>query len=365
MKKVKVLLLISLILPFLSGCIIKEKDITQIVFPVTIMISKEEDKYRLHMLRLSNSMSSKIELESGLQDTMYSTLTFEGNTISEASEKIGVVTNGNISAIKVRSLILHESLFTNSSINYRQITAYIINNPLYRTNIYVYYTKDDPDKILNINSLNFSTNTHFYLTRPDKKHLNDIILPSKLLDTAKSYVDNKRMFYLPSLKMSTDHVKQENEGELKEVNYYVIDGGYFLTKDGEFKFIDIEHLKGFRWKGKNDYFDIELGDEQNLLNVKVEDCSWKTSIKDGNIYVDIKATSKINYNHTDHNSLEVEELLKNRIKDEIIETYQYAYNDIDIYWFNDLSYRLNKKIDSDDTFNLNINSIIKNTIYEY
>lgn len=364
MKHFKILFLISMVVTF-SGCVIQEKDITQLVFPVTIMISKENENYKIHMLRLSNSTSSKIELESGLQDTMYSTLSFEGRTISEASEKIGIVTNGNISAIKIRSIILHDSIFTNSNINYSQITSYIINNPLYRTNIYVYYTKDDPDKILNINSLNFSTNTHYYLTRPDNRHLTDIILPSKLLDTAKSYIDHKRMFYLPSLKMSDENLKQENEGELKKVNYFIIDGGYFLTKNNDFKFIEIEKLNGFKWRGDNDYFDVELGDEKNLLNVKVEECSWRSSIKNNQIYVDVKAISKINYNHTDLSPSQIEDLLKEYIKKDIMETYLNTYKDIDIYLFNDLSYRTNKKIESDSTFNLNITSIIKNTIYEY
>lgn len=364
MKKLKISLLISFVLSF-SGCLIQEKDITQIVFPVTIMLSKKDDMYQVHLLRLSNSMSSKIELESGLHDTMYSTVVYEGKTISEASEKVGIVTNGNISAIKIRSIILHDTLFTNSNITYNQITSYIINNPLYRTNIYVYYTQDNPDTILNVNSLNFSTDTHYYLTRPDEKHLNDIILPSKLLDTAKSYIDNNRMFYLPSIKMSTEHIKQENEGELKPVNTYIIEGGYFLTRDGNFKFIDMKHLQGFKWKRKNSYFDIELGDEKQLLNVKIEDCSWKSSIRDNKVYVDVKVIGKINYNHSDKSPLEIEESLKEYIKNDILETYNYSYKDIDIYHFSDLSYRTNKKIDSLETFNLNINATIKNTIYEY
>ena len=173
------------------------------------------------------------------------------------------------------------------------------------------------------------------------------------------------MFYLPSLKMSEENLKQENDGELKPVNYFVIDGGYFLTKTGDFQFIDIEHLNGFKWLGKNDYFDIELGDAKTLLNVKIEECDWKSSIKNNQIYVDVKVVSKINYNHTELKPLEIEELLKEYIKNDILNTYYYAYETIDIYWFNDLSYRKNKKIETQKHFNLNITSIIKNTIYEY
>ena len=364
MKKMRILLVFSFILTF-SGCFIKEKDITQLVFPIALMISKNDEKYKLHMLVLSNSMSSKIELESGLEDTLYHTIIFEGNTISEASAKMGVVTNGNISALKIRSLILHESLFTNSNTTYKDLTSYIINNPLYRTNIYVYYTNDDPDTILNINSLNFSTNTHFYLTRPDKKRINDFLIPSKLLNTAKSYIDNKRMFYLPSLYMSKEHLKQENDGELKEVNTYIINGGYFLTMNDDFIFVNMNDLKGIRWKNNQDYFDIELGTVNELINLKIEDSKWNTYINNGKINVDIKVVCKINYNHTSLSPSEIEQLLKEQIYKEVIQTYELNYQSIDIYLFHDLSYRLNKKIESYDTFNLNIETTIKNTIYEF
>lgn len=364
MKKLKIILLISLITS-LNGCFIKDKDITQMVFPITILISKQNDKFQIYMLRLSNSLSSKIELESGLQDKLYSTVMYEGKTISEASEKVGVVTNGSISAIKIRSIILHDSLFENSNLSYKDITSYIINNPLYRTNIYVYYTKDKPEEILNINSLNFSTNTHFYLSRPDKERLNDFLLPNKLLDTAKSYVDNKRMFYLPSLSMTSKHVKQEESGELKEVNTYEINGGYFLTKEGNFKYVELEKLKGLKWKSKKEFFDVDLGDANNLLSVKVESLKWNTYIQNNQIHVKIKLISKINYNHTNLNIPQIEDKLKDYIYGQIIETYNYNHQEIDIYLFEDLIFRQNKKIENLDNFNLDIDAIIKNTIYEY
>jgi len=364
MKKLKLLIVTSLVLCF-SGCFIKEKDVTQIAFPITLMISKNENKYRLHMLILSNSMSSKIELESGLHDTLYHTIIFEGDTMSEASQKIGVVTNGSVSAIKIRSIILHKSLFEKTTIDYQDISNYIINNPLYRTNIYLYYTEDEPDEILNINSLNFSTNTHFYLSRPDRQHLNDFLLPSKLLDTTKSFLDNRRMFYLPSLSMSKEHLKQESDGELKPVNTYKIDGGFFLTNQNEFKYVSVDNLQGLKWKNNLKYFDIELGQEENLLNVKIENTKWKTKIIDGNIYVEVNVLSKINYNHTDLKASEVEEKLKQHIENDIIGTYKSNYKEIDIYHFNDLSYRLKKDINNLDTFKLNVKTTIKNTIYEY
>lgn len=364
MKKIKLLIIMSFVFCS-SGCIIHEKNITQMVFPMTILLSKINDKYQIYLLVLSNSISSIVEMESSQHDTLYTTILFQGDTIGEASEKAGVITDGNVSTIKVRSIILHDSLFTNSDISYDDISRYIINNPLFRTNIYVYYTKDDPKEILNINSLNFSTNTYFYLSRPDQKHLNDFLLPSQLLNTAKSYVDNFRMFYLPSIYMSKDHLMQESDGELKKVNIYQLDGGYFLTKNGEFKFIKMEDLEGLKWKNKRSYFDIELEGEKNKpLNVKVEYSDWETRINDGIVTVNLKVISKINYNHTSLHPDDIEEILKEYIYREITDTYYKNYKDVDIYLFNDLAYRTNKKIET-DSFNLNIESIIKNTIYEY
>ncbi len=364
MKKIKLLIILSFVFSF-SGCIIHRKDITQMVFPLTVLLSKQNNKFQIYLLVLSNSISSIIEMESSQHDTLYTTIMFEGDTISEASERAAVVTDGNVSTIKIRSIILHDSLFTDSTMDYKDLTSYIINNPLFRTNIYVYYTKDEPKEILNINSLNFSTNTYFYLSRPDQKHLNDFLLPSQLLNTSKAYVDNKRMFYLPSLVMSKKHLMQENNGELKPVNIYQLDGGYFLTKNGNFKFIDMGTLKGLKWKNKRNYFDIELGNENFLLNIKVEDSKWKTTIRDNQIYVDLKVVSKLNYNHTTLTPTQIEEKLHDFIYKEITDTYYNTYKDIDIYHFEDLAYRLNKKIESYQTFNLNIDASIKNTIYEY
>lgn len=364
MKKIKISLIISFVLCF-SGCIIHKKDVTQMVFPMTVLLSKQNNKFQIYLLVLSNSISSIIEMESSQHDTLYTTIMFEGDTISEASAKSAVMTDGNVSTIKIRSIILHDSLFSESTINYKDLTSYIINNPLFRTNIYVYYTKDEPKEILNINSLNFSTNTYFYLSRPDQKHLNDFLLPSQLLNTSKSYIDNGRMFYLPSITMSKDNLMQESEGKLEPVNIYQLDGGYFLTRTGEFKFIKMEDLEGLKWKNKRSYFDIDLGDENFLLNIKVEESKWKTSIKNGQIYVDVKVVSKINYNHTDLSFKEIETRLHDYIHNEITSTYYNTYKDIDIYHFDDLAYRLNKKIESNNTFNLNIEAIVKNTIYEY
>lgn len=365
MKKIKILVIISFVLCF-SGCIINKKNITQMVFPITILLSKLNDQYQIYLLVLSNSISSIVEMESSQHDTLYTTILFQGDTISEASEKVGVITDGNVSTIKVRSIILHDSLFTNGDVDYKDITAYIINNPLFRTNIYAYYTKDDPEEILNINSLNFSTNTYFYLSRPDQKHLNDFLLPSQLLNTAKAYEDNYRMFYFPSLYMSKDHLMQESDGELKEVNIYQLNGGYFLTREGNFKFIEMADIEGLKWKNNRSYFDIELGKTENdPLNVKVEYSKWKTSIIDGNVNVNIKVVSKINYNYTDLTPSEIENELKEYIYQEVMDTYIKNYKDIDIYLFSDLAYRTKKKIENNNTFNLNIETTIKNTIYEY
>jgi len=363
MKKIKYLILIFTLT--ISGCFITEKDITKMLFPVTMLISNENDKYQVYLLALSNTHNSKIEVETSTDVSKYTITKYEADSIDSAISKSGIATNGTTSGIKIKTVIFHESLFSNSSLAYYTLASYIGNNPLFRTNTYVYYSKDDPKDLLNINSLEVSDNYYYYIIRPEKENLQDFILPTRLVDTAKSYVDNKRMFYLPSLSVKTDSVSKDDNGELKNLNTYYVNGAYFLTRDGNFKFIDLEYLDGFKWMNHKKYFDIEIGSDKAPLYLKIERAHWSTYISNNKANVDLSIKVKINYNHTDYSLEKIEQEIKEVIKRDIYYTYTSLYKDIDIYLFSDLSYRLNKKLDIDSSFNLTIDVTIKNTVYEY
>ena len=113
------------------------------------------------------------------------------------------------------------------------------------------------------------------------------------------------------------------------------------------------------------YFDIEIGHDNSPLYLKIESSKWSTYIANNKANIDIKLKVKINYNHTNYSIKEIENELKNVIKKDIYNTYTLLYKDIDIYLFSDKAYRLNKKLDLETSFNLNIDVTIKNTIYEY
>ena len=90
MKKIKIIVVMSLVFCF-SGCILHKKDITQMVFPMTVLLSKQNNKFQIYLLVLSNSISSIIEMESSQHDTLYTTIMFEGDTISEETITTGLV----------------------------------------------------------------------------------------------------------------------------------------------------------------------------------------------------------------------------------------------------------------------------------
>ena len=363
MKKIKYLIITFSLL--LSGCYISEKDITKMLFPVTMLISNENNKYQVYLLSLSNSHNSKIEVETGTDKSKYSISKYEAESIDEAITESGIATDGTTSGMKIKTIIFHESLFNNSSLTYYSMASYIGNNPLFRTNTYVYYTKDKPLDILNINSLEVSDNYYYYIIRPEKDNLEDYILPSRLVDTAKAYVDNKRMFYIPSLSLKEDSVKIESDGELKSVNTFTVDGAYFFTRKGDFKYVDITKLSGFKWQDKKEYFDVEIGQDNKPLYLKIETVDWLTSIINNKVVLDIKMKIKTNYNHTYLSSEEIKEVISDKIKKDVYDTYTSLYKEIDIYLFNDLAYRLNKDIGIPSTFDINLNLSLKNTIYEY
>ena len=173
------------------------------------------------------------------------------------------------------------------------------------------------------------------------------------------------MFYLPSLSISDEHFKQEVDGELKPINTYSLDGAYFLTKDGSFKYISLDYLYGLRWKNQVVDFDVELGNEKEPINVKIEKVDWKTSIRDNKAYVKVIVKGKLNYNHSSLHALEVEKKLASLIKEDILTTYTHTYKDIDIYFLNDIAYRYKQKLKNDSQFDLTIDASVINSIYEY
>ena len=362
MKRLKYVLIIFTLL--INGCFLKEKDITKMIFPTAMMISNENDLFQIYLLSVSTTTNSKIELETSTNISKYSLSKYEDKTINSAINKAGIATNGTTSAMKIETVILHDSLFQNPDLTYDTICLQIANNPLFRTNSYIYHSNKDPHELLNVNSLEVSDSYYYYIIRPEKENLEDYILPSRLVDTLKAYKDNKRMFYLPSLSLKEDSVELEKDGEFIKVNTFYVNGAYFLNKKGKFSFINIDKLNGYKWADKKEYFDIDIGNLNTPTFLKIEKVKWKTSIKDNIPSLDIKMKVKINYNHSDLNPKEVEELLKETIKKDVYYTYTSLYHDIDIYLFDDLSYRLNKSINN-STFNLNIELIIKNTIYKY
>ena len=364
MKKLKIILVFSLTI-CLTSCFMKQKDITRMLFPISAIISNKNDKYQLYILVLSYSLSSKIELENGVDDSLFSVVKTEGDTITDASVKLGGITDGHVSSMKIRSVVLHSSVFENQNFNYKDFTAYFINNPLYRSNVALYYSQDEPEELLNLNSLSYTTDTDFFLARPNDAYFESFLYPPTLISTGKSYLDNKRMFYLPSLTTTNKQFMQEKDGKLKEVISHTLNGALFLKKDGSFQFIELDKLNGLRWKSQEEYFDLIFTDTAKPLDLKIEKLSWNQSIKDNKIIVQVKAIAKILYNYTELSISQLEEKLKNYIIKEITDTYTALYKDIDIYLFEDFAYRLNKKIEDFSFFNLEVTATIKNTIYQY
>ena len=70
------------------------------------------------------------------------------------------------------------------------------------------------------------------------------------------------------------------DGELVDVNTYYVDGAYFLNKAGNFSYVDISKLNGFKWADKKEYFDIEIGSDIDPIYLKIETVKWDIEISD-------------------------------------------------------------------------------------
>jgi len=87
----KITLLILVITSFLtSGCFLKEKDLGQMLFPISLGLTYENNKYKIYLQVLDTSTLSIVETESSKSETTFVLIHAEDENLNEAISKIGL-----------------------------------------------------------------------------------------------------------------------------------------------------------------------------------------------------------------------------------------------------------------------------------
>lgn len=367
MKKILMIIVITTSL-ITSGCFIKEKDLGQMFFPISLGITYKDDKYKVYLQVLNTSTISIVETEGSINESTFILIHEEGEDINEIFTKLGLKTLTYISAIKLRSIIINKSVFDNGPIKYNELCQYFINSPIFRTKVKVYITEENIEDFYSVKYNLVGTGIYSHASDKNPQLIKGYTSPAYLLDSLKSYYENKRMYSFPIMKIREDIIEEgDKEGKLKNIKSYAYGGICFTTYNSFSKIecLNQEDALGYRFYKELTYLNIDFNDDKSPINVIIDKSNWKTKIENNKFEITITTEAYINVNLSSLSCDEIKEKLNEEIKKDVLNTLSLAYKkNIDIYHLNDYAFRTSKNLKySLDNVEVNVNSKIKNSTY--
>lgn len=362
----KLFTILMLFATFLTtGCFIKEKDLGQMFFPISLGLSYENNKYKIYLQVLNTSTLSIVETEGSQNESTYILIHAENENISTAFSELGLKSLTYISAIKLKSIILHKSIF-DGPIEYEQICQYFINNPIFRTRVQVFITDTKMEDFYSVKYSLVGSSVYSHTNEDEEQIIRGYVKKAYLLDTLKSIHELNRMYYFPIMDVKEDNIDEgDKDGKLSKIKTYFYNGICFSTYSKEkIQCLSKEEALGFRWYSEIEYINEDIGTNDTPINLIIDKIKWETKIDD-KFKISIKTDAYINFNLSSFSIDEIKKKLDQKIKNAVYNTLETAFKyNIDIYHLNDKALRKNKDI----RYNLSnveivVDSNIKNTTY--
>lgn len=364
MKKI-LMILVALSTLLTSSCLMKQKDLGQMFFPISLGITYEDNKYKVYLQILNTSTISIVETEGSINESTYILIHEEDEDINKIFTKLGLKTLTYISAIKLRSIIINKSVFDEGVLPYNQLLQYFLNSPIFRSKVQLYITEKDIEDFYSVKYNLVGTGIYSHASDKEPQLIQGYTVPAYLLDSLKSYYENNRMYSFPVMTVKEDIVEEgDKEGKLQSIKSYAYDGVCFTTySKNPIECFKKDEIQGHRWYNQLSNINVDLN--KNQLNLIVNKNKWKSKINNDKFEIHITNEAYININLTDLSIDEIKNELNSKIKKDVENTLKLAFeNNIDIYHLNDLALRKGKNIKYNlDNVNIIVESKIKNTTY--
>lgn len=369
MKKLLMLLLLSSTL-LTSGCLIKDKDLGQMFFPISLGITYEDNKYKVYLQVLNTSTISIVETEGSINESTFILIHEEDKDLNNIFTKLGLKTLTYISAIKLRSIIINKSVFDDSPDSYEEICQYFINNPIFRTKVKVYITEKNIEDFYSIKYNLVGTGLYTHASDKEPQLITGYTKPAYLIDSLKSYYENNRMYSFPIMDISEEIIEEgDKDGKLSPIKSYKYGGVCYTTQTkNNIACLSKEEALGYRWYNELSFLNVDLKIDNKPLNAIVDKTKWKMKINGKNFEINISNKAYINLNLTTLSLNEISKKLNEKIKTDVLNTLEIAYkNNIDVYHLNDYSYRKGENLNYNlSNVIVNVDSkIINSTYYKY
>lgn len=364
MKKIFVILMLLTTL-LTTGCFIKEKDLGQMFFPISLGMSYEDNKYKVYLQVLNTSALSIVETEGSQNESTYILIHAENENISTAFTELGLKSLTYISAIKLKSIVFHKSIFE-GPIEFEQICQYFINSPIFRTHVQVFITDTKMEEFYSVKYMLVGSSVYSHSNEDEEQIIRGYVKQTFLLDNLKSLNDLNRMYYFPRMDVKEGNIEEgDKDGKLSTIKTYFYNGICFSTYSEEkIKCISKEEALGFRWYNEIEYINEDVGTNDVPINLIIDKVKWESEVSD-TFKISIKTDAYVNFNLSSLSIDEIKQKLDEKIKKDVYNTLKIAYeSNIDIYHLNDKALRKNKEL----KYNLNnveiiVDSSIKNTTY--
>lgn len=342
----------------LCGCSKNNVNVRRIAYPVSLYISKEDDLYQIAILIVNASSLSKIELESGSNDTVTNIYSATGKTFTEAMNSINIEAKKSISVQYIRSVVFNESFLSDEEDLMYSITA-LFKSPKYRPNIWVFST-NLPFKDLYSVIPNLDLSPYFSLINdPLENEQFALMEPLNLRDILVRYRTGNKMFSIPNIFIDKDSNYSDSDGDPKPLKTYNVSGHYFTSysQDNPFlTFIKKEDLIGLTWFDNKETINYEI--KQNSLRFICELTKTRLSLKGEEVIFDLYASLRNNV--TDEDLDEINKLITETATAQINETFSLAKElKIDIFFLERFACDIKKMENYQIKVNLHLDSKIK------
>lgn len=352
----KLVLIISIIILLFASSKIKSIDISNELYPTSFAFDYDDStsEYTLFFQIINPSFLSKNEnVRPNSKNSTFS-IKQKGTSFYDCYNKLNSITKKRISLRHIQSMILTDSILKNEIITH-DLLKLLIKNPILPTNIYIYGTSEKVEDLFNNQNILDESSFFTILNNPQDSNIASLIYPNTLLSICKAILDNKKMYYIPSIFLDENIENSDKEGEVSSNKVLNLDGCYF-TQLNTYKFIYLpfEDINGFKYLYTKRISSLEIDDIDNKYFIEIHDINSKIKVYDDKniMHLNLKGIDLIcPYNE---NLNDIDNAIKNHIEKQLIDLYNISIkNNIDMFNINDLRYR-HKKSPNITDFSINI-----------
>jgi Ger(x)C family germination protein len=352
-------------LTLLTGCW-DEKEVGIYGHVTAIGIDFEDEKYILYVQMLDFSNVAKQEENKVSEDPSLFIGKSSGKTIYEAVNNLYKISEEPLDWGQLGSIIYSEAVLEEDIEEFQQA---ITRNGDFRYTPWVFGTMDSIEELLSVSGFFHLPPVYTILYRPeDTYEIHSYIEPLRMYKFISIYNDPGSTVVLPSITIDTSAWKQSSE-EDRSKNTLRMNGGFQITEGKYQDWMSYEDLTGLRWvQTKTNNTPVKIMDNEKAIGVaEINDPSTHIQqVEQGNeakFEIKIKAKGDITDLREELNQDQIENLVENQIKQEIITTYQKGLEkNIDVYNLKNKLFRSGMKPEKVKEIKLSEESLSKITV---